>query len=148
MSRPFVLSLLDGFQLTGPGGPIHLPNKKLSALLAYMACTAPGPQSREKLATLLWGSHFNTQAQQNLRQALYRLRQLFGPNVLIGNDDAVWLAPSEIDCDVAVFRALIRQGSLSALGRAVDLYKNVFLADMNSSGGSLDGMASGRATAA
>ena len=125
-----MLSLLDRFQLTGPGGPIHLPNKKLSALLAYMACTAPVPQSREKLATLLWGSHFNTQAQQNLRQALFRLRQVLGPNVFISNDDAIWLAPGAIDCDVAQFRALIREGSLAALGNAVDLYRNDFLADV------------------
>ena len=74
----FRLSLLARFELTGPDGPVDLTNKKLAGLLAYLACTAPVPQSREKLATLLWGSHFDTQARQNLRQALFRLRQMLG----------------------------------------------------------------------
>ena len=55
---------------------------------------------------------------------------MLGPNVLISNDDAIWLAPGAIDCDVAQFRALIREGSLAALGNAVDLYRNDFLADV------------------
>src|SRR5258708_25702753 len=77
------LSLLARFALAGPDGPVDLPNKKLAGLLAYLACTAPVPQSREKLATLLWGSHFETQAQQNLRQALFRLRRALGHDALI-----------------------------------------------------------------
>jgi len=72
------LALLGRFELSGPDGPVDLPNKKLAGLLAYLACTAPEPQSREKLATLLWGSHFETQARQNLRQALFRLRRALG----------------------------------------------------------------------
>ena len=63
----FRLSLLGRFELTGPGGPVDLPSKKLAGLLAYLACSAPVPQPREKLATLLWGSHFEAQARQNLR---------------------------------------------------------------------------------
>jgi DNA-binding SARP family transcriptional activator len=61
------LALLGRFALSWTDGPVELPNKKLAALLAYLACTAPRPQSREKLATLLWGSHFESQARQNLR---------------------------------------------------------------------------------
>jgi hypothetical protein len=37
----FRLSLLARFELTGPEGPVELPNKKLACLLAYLACTAP-----------------------------------------------------------------------------------------------------------
>jgi hypothetical protein len=74
----FRLSLLGRFDLTGPDGPVDLPSKKLAGLLAYLACSAPVPQPREKLATLLWGSHFEAQARQNLRQALFRLRQTLG----------------------------------------------------------------------
>jgi hypothetical protein len=49
----FRLSLLGRFELIGSGGPVHLSNKKLAGLLR--ACTAPRPQPREKLATLLCG---------------------------------------------------------------------------------------------
>ena len=83
----FYLRVLGRFELSGPAGPIELPNKKLAALLAYLACSAPKPQSREKLATLLWGSHFEAQARQNLRQALFRLRRALGHDALIGDGD-------------------------------------------------------------
>src|SRR4030095_11636400 len=102
----FSLSLLVRFELTGPEGPVELPNKKLAGLLAYLACTAPVPQPRQKLATLLWGSHFETQAQQNLRQALFRLRRVLGRNALLSDGDEVWLAPGVIECDVARIKAL------------------------------------------
>src|SRR5260370_42260235 len=78
----FRLSLLARFGLTGPQGAVELPNK-LAALLAYLACTAPVPQPRQKLATLLWGSHFETQSQQNLRQARFRVRRALGPAALL-----------------------------------------------------------------
>jgi hypothetical protein len=55
-SARFGLALLGRFELTGPDGLVDLPGGKLAGLLAYLACTAPRPQSREKLSTLLWGS--------------------------------------------------------------------------------------------
>src|SRR5205823_1944021 len=38
----FSLSLPGAFELTGPGGVIDLPSKKLAGLLAYLARAAPG----------------------------------------------------------------------------------------------------------
>src|SRR5262245_20932426 len=129
--RPkYKLSLLARFELTGPDGPVDLANKKLAGLLAYLACTAPVPQPREKLATLLWGSHFETQAQQNLRQALYRLRRALGEDALIGEGDEVRLAPGVIDCDAVRLEALIRDGSRESLAEAGELYKERLLADV------------------
>ena len=127
----FSLSLLVRFELTGPEGPVELPNKKLVGLLAYLACTAPVPQPRQKLATLLWGSHFETQAQQNLRQALFRLRRALGHDALLSDGDEVWLAPGVIDCDVARLKALSGEGSRASLAAAADLYKGPLLADVS-----------------
>jgi DNA-binding SARP family transcriptional activator/CheY-like chemotaxis protein len=127
----FRLALLGRFELSGPDGPVDLPNKKLAALLAYLACTAPEPQSREKLATLLWGSHFETQARQNLRQALFRLRRALGEDALVGDGEEISLAPGVLDCDVARREALIREGSRASLAAAADLYKGRFLSDVN-----------------
>ena len=39
-SPRFGLSLLGGFELTGPDGVVDLPSKKLADLLAYLACNA------------------------------------------------------------------------------------------------------------
>jgi len=126
----FRLSLLGRFELTGPDGSIDLPNKKLAGLLAYLACTQPIPQHREKLATLLWGSHFDTQARQNLRQALFRLRRVLGQDVLLGNGEEVSLAPGSIVCDAAQLEALTRQGTRASLTQAVELYKSRLLVDI------------------
>ena len=127
----FRLSALARFALSGPGGAVDLPNKKLAGLLAYLACTAPVPQSREKLETLLWGSHFQTQARQNLRQALFRLRRALGPDALISEGDKVALAPDVIDCDAVRLRDLFVEGSRASLAAAADLYQDRFLCDIN-----------------
>src|SRR5262245_22186028 len=126
----FRLSLLGRFELTGPDGSIDLPNKKLAGLLAYLACTQPIPQHREKLATLLWGSHFDTQARQNLRQALFRLRRVLGQDVLLGDGEEVSLAPGTIVCDAAQLEVLTRQGTRASLTQAVELYKSRLLVDI------------------
>ncbi|MFZ0852222.1 MAG: BTAD domain-containing putative transcriptional regulator [Hyphomicrobiaceae bacterium] len=126
----FKLSLLGRFELTGSGGPVDLPSKKLAGLLAYLACMAPQPQSRDKLAALLWGSHFDAQARQNLRQALFRLRRVLGQDALIGDDKEISLCPGVIDCDAARFEVLIGEGSSTSLASAIDLYKGILLADV------------------
>ena len=124
------LSLLGRFELIGPDGRVDLPNKKLAGLLAYLACTAPEPQPREKLATLLWGSHFEAQARQNLRQALSRLRRTLGQDALLSDGEKVSLAPGAVDCDATRLEALIREGSRDSLSAAANLYKGQLLADL------------------
>src|SRR5215470_4555837 len=126
----FQLSLLGRFELTGPGGPVDLTSKKLAGLLAFLACTAPEPQGRDKLMTLLWGSHFEAQARQNLRQAFTRLRRVLGEGALLANGETVSLQPSTIVSDVTRFETLLRDGSRDALDAAVGLYRDNLLADI------------------
>lgn len=126
----FQLSLLGGFELNGPHGSVDLTSKKLAALLAFLACSAPQAHSREKLMTLLWGSHFDTQARQNLRQALTRLRRLLGEEVLISAGETVSLQPGVIMSDVARFEALLSDGSRDAVSHAVGLYRGSLMADV------------------
>src|SRR5687767_6372902 len=114
----FRLSLLGRFELSGPDGHVDLPNKKLAGLLAYLACTAPTPQHREKLATLLWGSHFDAQARQNLRQALFRLRRVLGQDVLLSDGEEVSLTPDDIACDATELEVLVGQGTRASLTEA------------------------------
>jgi len=128
-AAPFRLVLLGRFSLTGPQGPVDLGSKKLCALLAYMVCTAPQPRSRETLTTLLWGSHFEAQARQNLRQALSRLRRALG-DALASDDDTVHIRPEMIQCDAARFESLVRAASHDAIAEAVELYQGTFLANI------------------
>ena len=125
----FRLSLLGRFELSGPDGVVDLPNKKLAGLLAFLACSAPEAQPREKLTNLLWGSHFEAQARQNLRQALTRLRKILGEDVLVSDGEKVSLAPKVVACDAVEFEILVRDGGRDTLGKALDLYKGRLLAD-------------------
>jgi TolB-like protein/DNA-binding SARP family transcriptional activator len=129
-SPKFQLALLGRFELTGPSGPVDFTNRKLAGLLAFLACTAPKPHSRDKLMTLLWGSHFEPQARQNLRQALTKLRRMLGEDALITNGEAVSLQPGVLACDVAQFERLLSEGTRDALNAAVSLYRDCLLADI------------------
>src|SRR5262245_12515434 len=111
----FQLSLLGRFELAGPEGSIDLTSKKLAALLAFLACSAPQAHNRDKLMTLLWGSHFEVQARQNLRQALTRIRRALGEDALVSSGETVSLQQGAIATDVARFEALLSDGSREAL---------------------------------
>ena len=67
------------------------PSQQEAGRLAGLSSPAstPRPQQREKLSALLWGSHFDAQAKQNLRQALFRLRKVVGQDALQGDGDVV-----------------------------------------------------------
>ena len=79
---------------------------------------------------MLWGSHFETQARQNLRQALFRLRRVLGQDVLRSDGEEVSLAPGDIACDATQLVALVGQGTRTALSEAVELYKSHLLVDI------------------
>jgi DNA-binding SARP family transcriptional activator len=66
---PCRLVLLWDFSLqTGNGAELTLPTRKDRLLLAYLAMSAGRPQSRERLAGLLWGDRGDSQARDSLRQ--------------------------------------------------------------------------------
>src|SRR5882724_8732003 len=67
------LALLGGFRLRLAGGEvIDLPGQKDRALLAFLALHPGGPQSRDKLAGLLWSERGDQQARDSLKHALTR----------------------------------------------------------------------------
>jgi TolB-like protein len=125
----FRLSLLGPFQLTGQTGAVDLGSKKLSALVAFLASN--GPTTREKLMSVLWGTHFDAQARQNLRKALSRVRQVMGEDVVVADDVTVSLRADLIVCDVQTFERLAADNSRDSLRAAVKLYRDAFLADVS-----------------
>jgi DNA-binding SARP family transcriptional activator/Tfp pilus assembly protein PilF len=72
------LNMFGGWSLTGPDGTeLALPTRKDRQLLAYLAMQGGRPQSREKLASLLWADRAEEQARDSLRQSLAALRRAF-----------------------------------------------------------------------
>ncbi len=129
-SPRFGLTLLGRFELAGPDGIVSLASGKLAGLLTYLACTSPRPRPRERLSALLWGSHFDAQAKQNLRQALSRLRKVLGHDALASDGEVVCLNGAVVGCDVRRFEALVHEGGRDALLAATDLYRGRLIDDV------------------
>src|SRR5262245_46886777 len=113
------------------GQPAALRRRSAEALLAYLAVTGR-PHRREALATLLADDVGDDQAARLLCNALYELRAVIGDHLLatpqeVGLDPAgpQWL-------DVAAFRAALAAalaaGDVSAIGEALRLYREEFMA--------------------
>src|SRR5258708_15053467 len=85
-------------------------------------------QTREQLATLLWGDRFDKQARQGLRQGFMSLRKQLEPVVpglLVFDGEVVGLNAELFSTDAREF-ALAEEGA--DLERALALYRGEFLA--------------------
>lgn len=74
-SSTFQIRLLGDFQVRTPEDPVSsLDVPRLQSLLAYLVLHRGVPQSRSRLAYLLWPNSTEGQAHTNLRNLLYKLR--------------------------------------------------------------------------
>jgi TolB-like protein len=123
------LTLLGGFALvTGDGRQLSLPTRKDRLLLAYLALSAGKPQTRERLAGLLWGDRADAQARDSLKQALAGIRQVFrqtGLDPLRADRESVTFEPAGVEIDAIEFARLATEAS--APERAVALYRGCLL---------------------
>ncbi len=124
------LKLLGGFELSFRSRPVPLRQRKLQALLAYLAVRAGRPHSRETVTALLWGDTPERLARQSLRQATFRLRRVLAtarrPGLLTERN-AVTLRRGLVDLDVAAFERLARGHTQAALAAAAALYRGPLL---------------------
>lgn len=110
--------------------------RAVQALLIYLVCEAERPHSREALMELLWPGMPLTSAQSNLRQTVYRLRQLI-PEVAGRDGEAsvpflessrrsIQVNPAAaVTADVHTFQA----AASTNWQQAIDLYRGEFLTD-------------------
>jgi DNA-binding SARP family transcriptional activator len=120
--------MLGPFELcSASAGRIDVGGKKLKGLVAYLAMRSPRGEHRERVMSLLWGSHFDQQARQNLRQALVRLRRSLGDVVASNDDEHIGLSADGIETDVRRFEAAATDASLAGLEVAEQLYAGPFL---------------------
>ena len=116
MTKALQLRLLGGCSLHGDRQARPLPGAKARALLVYRCCT-PAPVSRQRLAALLWGSRFEDQARQSLRQTLSKLRRALGKDVVVTEGDCVSISKSAVTADVHAFEAMVNDGAFEDLER-------------------------------
>jgi len=72
--------LLGQFDVRLDGEPVEIPSRPAQSLLAYLILSAGTAHRREKLAGLLWPDLPESNTRNNLRQALWRIRQAIETN--------------------------------------------------------------------
>ena len=122
---------LGGFSVRiASGSRVDFPTKRAKALLAYLARHPGRRASRESLGALLWGGRGDERARINVRQTLMLARKALSHAAcpcIVGESDALYLDPDQVEVDVAEFDELCREGSPGALERAGELYRGEFL---------------------
>lgn len=120
--------LLGSPQIECDGRPTDTDRRKAIALLAYLAVTAV-PHTRDTLATLFWPDSEQSRALAYLRRALWEVNNMVGEGWLeISRDHIALRRDADVWLDVAVFRALLAEGSQTAVSQAIDLYRGDFMA--------------------
>lgn len=129
MARPRLI-LLGGFTYAGSAAAAPVFGRKGRAMLAYLALQPGRPQSRERLAALLWGRVAEPQARMNLRQTLSVVRRELhaaGGGRLLSDADGVTLDLDDLDFDVARFEELSTSTTPDLIEHAIDMYRGDLL---------------------
>ena len=136
--------LFGGFSATSelPGAkPIRIASKHHRALLAYLIFRPDHAETRERLASLLWGDSTDQQARHNLRQRISTLRKELAEadaDLIKGDRDTVALDGKLVTADALEFHSLIQSGSDQDLEQACALYAGEFLDGLNIAAPSFD----------
>jgi DNA-binding SARP family transcriptional activator/TolB-like protein len=110
----FMLKVLGGPVLTGPGGPVtgRAAYRRRMALLAVLAVARGRPVGRERLIGLLWPEHAADAARHTLSESLYVLRRELGADLFTSVGDEVALSTAAVRSDVGAFEAALEEGRL------------------------------------
>ena len=132
-SRQLHLTLLGRFKAVVDGSEpnlVQVSAPRQRALLTYLALQPGCTETRERLATVLWGNGSDQQARQSLRQSLLSLRKIFdvdGLSPLRADRETVALATPYITIDVLAFQTLAASDTVADLDRAMMLYRGDLL---------------------
>jgi DNA-binding SARP family transcriptional activator len=131
-SPTLLIRLLGELDLRHDGASLPpLESARTASLLAYLLLHREAPQSRQRLAFLLWPDSTEPQARTNLRHVLHNLRRaLPDPDRFLDVTPRTlqWRADAPFWLDVAAFEESLSRaerkadGGLAALQEAVDLY--------------------------
>jgi predicted ATPase/DNA-binding SARP family transcriptional activator len=83
------IRFLGRFDIGRDGSEIDIGSRPARLLFAYLILTRGSMQPREMLAGVLWPESTESSARKNLRQALWRLRQVIGEENLIVEPDSI-----------------------------------------------------------
>lgn len=106
------MSLLGGFRLDQAGQELRLRNRKARAVLACLALSATGEETRERLVGLLWSESSEEKARASLRQVVHELRGVLPADVLAAERLSLVLDRDAFDVDVEQVRSALGKGEV------------------------------------
>jgi len=120
------LNVLGRFELRAGNEPIDSIAKKTQAMLAYLAVENSRANTRERVATLLWGDKSDDRARHNLRQALSAIRQACS-SLVISDDDTLSIDLANCAVDVVKFNRAAASNDPEVLADCLELYRGDLL---------------------
>ena len=136
------------FQLIGgcefrdaTGQALPLSARKARALLAFLALQQGAPQSRERLAALLWEDADAELARSSLRQALSAIRRALpkhAHSLLAADTIKVSLDVAQLEVDVLRLRRLLAEETPVSLQAALALYQGELLEGFDARSGAFE----------
>ncbi|HFQ92996.1 MAG TPA: hypothetical protein ENK32_03225, partial [Anaerolineae bacterium] len=126
------IRLLGGFKVWRDGEPVRaFRTRKARAALAWLACHAGRPISRDTLAGLFWPDSSSRRAAHNLRQTLTFLRRALGDDnpLQITRQDVTFIPSDNCLVDVIAFQQILdgKKENIADWEIAVILYRGPLL---------------------
>ncbi|MGK9165091.1 hypothetical protein KXR53_02270 [Inquilinus limosus] len=128
------MTTLGQVSLRADGTPIPIANRKSQALLAYLATTLNGRESRERVAGLLWSEYEEEKARASLRQTIADLRRALathGPTVFSADRLTVCLDLGQLHVDCLAILRDLEAGEVPAMLLAEKRLPDSFLAGLD-----------------
>lgn len=123
------LCLFGTPQILWQGSPFKVDRSKNRALL-FALSTHLQPISRQRLNLLFYPEAAQSTARRKVTKLISALRSaLPNPELLLSNEEQVWLHSKKVQSDTAQFAALSAYQLIEPLAAAVDLYSGPFLQD-------------------
>ena len=97
--------LLGEQAITKDGTGVQARSSRAVALVAFLVAHAGSPQSRQRIAGMLWPDSGDAQALTNLRRELHHLRQVLGdePSLVVTPRDLCWRDTETCQVDLRIF---------------------------------------------
>jgi len=126
MASALQLNVLGRFQIRAENEPVDPIAKKAQAILAYLAVEKNRANTRERIATLLWGGKSDDRARHNVRQALSTIGRTCG-SLIASDGDTLSIDLANCAVDVVEFERAATSDDPEVLIGCLDLYRGELL---------------------
>jgi len=126
MASALQLNVLGRFELRAENEIVAPLAKKAQAILAYLAVENDRPNTRERVASLLWGDKSTDRARHNVRQALSAIGRSCG-SLVASDGDTLSIDLASCAVDVVEFELAATSDDPEVLAGCLDLYRGELL---------------------